>query len=37
VEAVEALPEAPLDPPAGPLEADHSAYVRPLGNEQYRR
>ncbi|HKE63795.1 MAG TPA: hypothetical protein VKB59_03985 [Micromonosporaceae bacterium] len=37
VEMVEALPEASIDPPTGHPEADHSAYVRPLGNEQYRR
>jgi hypothetical protein len=35
VESVEMPPEAPNSVPSA--EKDHSAYVRPLGNEQYRR
>jgi len=35
VERVEALPDGPISIP--PADTDHSAYVRPLGNEQYRR
>jgi len=36
VEAVEGLPEYPDVPPPAPA-TDHSAYARPLGNEDFRR
>jgi hypothetical protein len=36
VEAVEGLPDHP-DVPAPPPATDHTAYARPLGNEEYRR
>jgi hypothetical protein len=36
VQAVEGLPEHP-DVPAPPPSTDHSAYARPLGNDDYQR
>ena len=37
VEGVEALPDAPVAARAPQAEQDHSPFVRPLGNDQYRR
>jgi hypothetical protein len=37
VESVEGMPERPDAIPTSPAKTDHSAYARPLGNEQYRR
>lgn len=36
VESIEAVPDAPGAPSTPPPGQDHSPYLRPLGNEQYR-